>query len=199
MNHLGKIVDFKNNPETNLMLLGFPFLNLIIHLFMTVLKNFTRLAFAMLLSFTLFACSKKQQKIENEKNEAIGDLSTEAARISDSKYKIPGSDIYDRVFFEYNSDVLSVEAKSVISAQSAFLKSIKSKVTVEGHCDTRGSREYNFALGKKRADAVVKELVKNGLDAKLVKAVSYGKDRPEMEDESEKSHQLNRRSVIVLE
>jgi peptidoglycan-associated lipoprotein len=85
----------------------------------------------------------------------------------------------DRVFFGFDKHDLSPDAMSALDRQIAWLLAHPEKVIViEGHCDERGSREYNLALGERRAHEAVSYLVSKGLPESRVSAVSYGKDRP---------------------
>lgn len=105
----------------------------------------------------------------------------------------------DRVFFEYNQSELSAEARSTLDRQAAWLKKYASaNITVEGHCDERGTREYNLALGERRATAVKNYLVADGVGAGRVKTVSYGKERPAVLGSNEASWAQNRRGVTVV-
>jgi peptidoglycan-associated lipoprotein len=105
----------------------------------------------------------------------------------------------DRVFFDYDSSVLSSESQAVLDRQAAWLAQYADvKIVVEGHCDERGTREYNLALGERRANAARSYLVSKGVDAKRVSTVSYGKERPAVVGSGEESYSKNRRSVTVL-
>jgi len=105
----------------------------------------------------------------------------------------------DRVFFAYNQSDLSAEARATLDRQAAWLKKYGSvKVTVEGHCDERGTREYNLALGERRATAVKNYLVADGIPAARVKTISYGKERPAVLGNNEAAWAQNRRGVTVV-
>jgi peptidoglycan-associated lipoprotein len=117
----------------------------------------------------------------------------------------PGSDqefqqnVGDRVFFDYDSSVLSSEAQATLDKQAAWLAQYNTvNIVVEGHCDERGTREYNLALGERRSNAARNYLVSKGVDAKRVSTVSYGKERPAVVGSGEESYSKNRRSVTVL-
>ena len=107
--------------------------------------------------------------------------------------------IGDRVFFDYDSSALSAEAKATLSAQAAFLAGNPSvTITVEGHCDERGTREYNLALGERRATAARDYLVAQGVNAARIKTISYGKERPSFIGSNPYAYSKNRRAVSVI-
>jgi peptidoglycan-associated lipoprotein len=105
----------------------------------------------------------------------------------------------DRVFFAYDKSDLSAEARATLDRQAAWLKKYASaNVTVEGHCDERGTREYNLALGERRATAVKNYLVADGIGSSRVKTISYGKERPAVIGSNEAAWAQNRRGVTVV-
>ncbi|MDE3015770.1 MAG: peptidoglycan-associated lipoprotein Pal [Pseudomonadota bacterium] len=105
----------------------------------------------------------------------------------------------DRVFFALNSSALSDEAQKTLQHQAAWLKQYPGvNVTVEGHCDERGTREYNLALGERRAAAAKKYLVSEGIAAARISTISYGKERPAVIGDDEAAWSQNRRAVTVL-
>lgn len=105
----------------------------------------------------------------------------------------------DRVFFAYDSAVLSSEGQQALERQAAWLKQYATVgVTIEGHCDERGTREYNLALGERRAAAVKKYLVGLGIAANRVSTISYGKERPAVVGDDESAWSQNRRGVTVV-
>ncbi|HEU0117525.1 MAG TPA: peptidoglycan-associated lipoprotein Pal [Alphaproteobacteria bacterium] len=105
----------------------------------------------------------------------------------------------DRIFFAYNESDLSAEARATLDRQAAWLKKYGSvRVTVEGHCDERGTREYNLALGERRAAAVKNYLVADGIKTDRVKTISYGKERPAVLGSNEAAWAQNRRAVTVV-
>ena len=88
-------------------------------------------------------------------------------------------EVEDRVFFALNSFDLNNTAKAVLDGQAEWLKSESDiNIIIEGHCDERGTREYNIALGEKRANASRDYLISKGIVADRIKTVSYGKERP---------------------
>ena len=105
----------------------------------------------------------------------------------------------DRVFFEFNASDLTSEARATLDRQAAWLKKYSSiDVTIEGHCDERGTREYNLALGDRRATAAKNYLVADGISAGRVKTISYGKERPAVLGHNETAWAQNRRGVTVV-
>jgi peptidoglycan-associated lipoprotein len=105
----------------------------------------------------------------------------------------------DRVFFGYDSSVLTSEAQSTLQKQADWLQQNQEvKVVVEGHCDERGTRAYNLALGERRATAARNYLVNLGVNASRVSTVSYGKERPAVLGSTEDSWAKNRRAVTVI-
>jgi peptidoglycan-associated lipoprotein len=103
------------------------------------------------------------------------------------------------IFFDYDSYEVSAANQTALQADVAFLKSHPNmRFTVEGHCDERGSTEYNLALGENRANSVKTALVKLGIPAGSIKTISYGKERPACTEHTEACWQQNRRGHLVL-
>lgn len=104
------------------------------------------------------------------------------------------------VFFAYDKyDVLSSDA-NILSQDAAFLKAHPEiKVVIGGYCDERGSDEYNLALGQNRAAAALKALINSGVDAKRIRVVSYGKEKPFCNDNTESCWQQNRRAGFAMD
>lgn len=105
----------------------------------------------------------------------------------------------DRVFFDYDSASITDEGQRTLERQAAWLKQYSSmNITVEGHCDERGTREYNLALGERRAAAVKKYLAGLGISGSRISTISYGKERPAVIGSDESAWGQNRRGVTVL-
>ena len=105
----------------------------------------------------------------------------------------------DRVFFGFDKYDLAGEARRTLELQAAWLKKYPQyKVVVEGHADERGTREYNLALGERRANSVKDYLIALGIDPSRVETISYGKERPVALGHDEESLAKNRRSVSVI-
>jgi peptidoglycan-associated lipoprotein len=109
------------------------------------------------------------------------------------------ANVGDRVFFAFDKSDVSPEARQQLTAWVAFLKKYpQDNLTVEGHADERGTREYNIALGEKRANSVKEFLVAQGVQASRLKTVSYGKERPAVLGSNETAWAQNRRGVGVV-
>ena len=107
--------------------------------------------------------------------------------------------IGDTVLFAFDSSQLSSDAMATLDRQAAFLNAKPSyRVKIEGHADERGTREYNLALGERRASATRDYLVARGVDGSRIRIVSYGKERPAVVGSNEDAWAKNRRSVTVL-
>ncbi len=107
--------------------------------------------------------------------------------------------IGDRVLFGFDSYELTSDAKSILDNQASFLASNPSvRITIEGHCDERGTREYNLALGESRASATRDYLVAQGVNPARIKIISYGKERPAVIGSNEDAWRFNRRAVSVI-
>lgn len=105
----------------------------------------------------------------------------------------------DSVFFDFDRYEVTAEGRETLERQAEWLGRYPNLViTVEGHCDERGTREYNLALGERRAQAVKSYLVALGVDDSRVTTVSYGKERPEMVGSDDDAWAQNRRGVTVI-
>ena len=105
----------------------------------------------------------------------------------------------DRVFFDYDRSDIKAEGRQTLQRQADWLKKYANvTITVEGHCDERGTREYNLALGERRATAVKKILVALGVPANRISTISYGKERPAVVGSNEAAWAQNRRGVSVI-
>ncbi len=110
---------------------------------------------------------------------------------------VPGANATRIIYFDYDSYVIKPEFQSAIEAHARYLKEHRaSKVAVEGHTDERGGREYNLALGQKRAEAVRRALNLLGVPDTQVEAVSFGKEKPAAPGSNEDAWAKNRRDEI---
>ena len=105
----------------------------------------------------------------------------------------------DRVFFDYDRSDISPEGRLTLERQAQWLKRYPAvSVTIEGHTDERGTREYNISLGQRRAETVKNVLIALGIPASRLATISYGKERPEVPHSDEASYAQNRRAVTVV-
>jgi peptidoglycan-associated lipoprotein len=105
----------------------------------------------------------------------------------------------DRVFFAFDRSDITPEAQEILARQADWLRRYPNvTVTIEGHCDERGTREYNLALGERRAQAVKNVLVASGIPASRISTISYGKERPAVVGSSEEAYAQNRRAVTTV-
>ena len=105
----------------------------------------------------------------------------------------------DRVYFGYDKFNLKADASKTLDKQAAWLKTNPSvTVTIEGHCDERGTREYNLALGERRANSVKDYLISLGVNPARVKTISYGKERPVAVGSTNAAWAQNRRGVTKV-
>jgi peptidoglycan-associated lipoprotein len=117
----------------------------------------------------------------------------------------PGSDrdfivnVGDRVFYDFDRFNVRNDQRATLEKQAAWLKRYPQvQVTIEGHADERGTREYNLALGERRANSAKDFLVANGIAANRIRVISYGKERPVALGHDEASWAQNRRAVTVI-
>ena len=105
----------------------------------------------------------------------------------------------DTVHFATDSSDIDSEAQAILTKQAAWLQKFPNvRVTIEGHCDERGTREYNLALGDRRANSAKNFLVNAGVAASRISVISYGKERPIATGSDEESWAQNRRAVTVV-
>jgi peptidoglycan-associated lipoprotein len=105
----------------------------------------------------------------------------------------------DRVFFAYDQSTISDEGQQILQRQAQWLQRYpRASVTIEGHCDERGTREYNLALGERRAQAVKKVLVALGIPSSRIQTISYGKDRPIVVGSDEAGYAQNRVGITTV-
>jgi peptidoglycan-associated lipoprotein len=105
----------------------------------------------------------------------------------------------DRILFDTDSFAIDDQDRAVLDSQAAWLRANPAvRVTIEGHCDERGTREYNLALGDRRANAAKNYLAARGVDIARMSVISWGKERPEALGSDESAWARNRRAVTVL-
>ena len=149
------------------------------------LKNILLVLFA---AFALSACSTAKKGSNME-----GDVYTGTETV---KYLAKG--VPDRVFFATNKSSLTTKSRATLRKQATYLRKNKDlNVTIEGHADERGTREYNLALGERRANAAKDYLMTYGISGKRISVISYGKEKPINPKSSPIAWSQNRRSVTV--
>jgi peptidoglycan-associated lipoprotein len=135
------------------------------------------------------ACSSSQQ-------EAAAPATTTVTPGSVADFR---QNVGDRVFFDTDQSGIREDGRQTLTRQAEWLKKYTNyQITVEGHCDERGTREYNFALGERRANAAKQYLVAQGIPAARIRTVSLGKENPDPPGSDEGSWARNRRAVTVL-
>jgi len=104
----------------------------------------------------------------------------------------------DRVFFDFNKSSITADSAETLKRQAAWMASNPNvTVVVEGHCDERGTREYNLALGERRANAMREHLISLGVSSARIETISYGKERPAVSGSNDAAWSQNRRGVMV--
>ena len=155
---------------------------------MILRTNYRKFLVVILASVALSACAtqKKSEKI-------AGDVYSGSDTV---EYLATG--VRDRVFFASNKSTLTTASRDVLRKQAAFMRK-KGKVnfTIEGHADERGTREYNLALGERRANAAKDYLMTYGISGSRLTVISYGKERPVNSGSNPLAWSQNRRSVTV--
>lgn len=170
-------------------------------------RNF--IIFAAVIALSACSSSKKDDTIIDEQSVVERETITESPLSDiygeDLQGPAPGTqadlvvNVGDRVFFGSDRYDLSAEARSVLDAQASWLAQYPNlNVTVEGHADERGTREYNLALGDRRANSVKSYLVALGVDPRRINVVSYGKERPAVPGVNESAWAQNRRGVTKV-
>lgn len=139
--------------------------------------------------FVIAACSNDQQ--------AAAPATTTVTPGSVADFR---QNVGDRVFFDTDQSTVREDGRATLNKQAEWLKKYTNyQITVEGHCDERGTREYNLALGERRANAARQYLVAQGIPAARIKTISYGKERPDPVGSDEAAWARNRRAVTALQ
>ncbi len=157
------------------------------------IKKILLIAFAAV-ALTACATQKKVGKQVTAGAEAVkGDVYTGQETVEYLATGVP-----DRIFFATNKSVLTTAARDILRKQAAWMRKNKDvNVTVEGHADERGTREYNLALGERRANATKDYLLTYGVSGGRITVISYGKERPVNSASTPVAWSQNRRSVTV--
>jgi peptidoglycan-associated lipoprotein len=169
--------------------------------------QYRTLAILLVASIALAACGKK--KIEDLPPAAdgtgYGQDGQDAGGNGGAGQVLPGSQAdfvrsinSDRIFFETDRFNVDAEDQVILQTQAQWLARYpNTRITVEGHCDERGTRDYNLALGERRANAAKNYLVSLGIDSARIQTVSHGKERPSAAGSNEQAWAQNRRAVTI--
>ena len=156
---------------------------------MNLKTNFKKLMLVVFASFALTACAATKKSTSQLQSDVYTGTDT-------VEYLATG--VKDRVFFATNKSTLTTASRDTLRKQAAWMRK-KSDVSVvlEGHADERGTREYNLALGERRANAVKDYLMTYGISGSRISVISYGKERPVNSGSTPLAWSQNRRSVTV--
>jgi len=162
---------------------------------------------ATVLVFFIAGCATKSKDVADASGSGTASSSAEGEgtlTLTEGSGIVPGSqedlivNVGDRVYFDYDSAELDSDAQELLQHQAAWFKEHGiEQITIEGHCDERGTREYNLALGEKRAQAVKNYLSALGVFPDI-NTISYGKERPAVIGSHDGAWAQNRRSVTVV-
>ena len=154
-----------------------------------IFKNTLLLISACLL---LSACAT-QKTVTTDGSQMQGDVYTGTDTVKELAPGVP-----DRVFFATNESILTTASRATLRKQAEYLrKNSNMNIVLEGHADERGTREYNLALGERRANAAKDYLMTYGISASRISVISYGKERPVDSGSNTLAWSKNRRSVTV--
>ena len=165
---------------------------------MNLSKLYKNTFLIVLLSFVLTACATQKKVTTEDEIQKIdaqiqGDVYTGTDGV---KYLADG--VPDRVFFATNESILTTASRETLRKQAAWLRENSGEtVVIEGHADERGTREYNLALGERRANAAKDYLMTYGISSNRMSVLSYGKERPVDSGSTPLAWSINRRSVTV--
>ena len=160
------------------------------------IKKFSNLFAIMLLTSFLAACATAPTETSSSstsQSDGVGGI-----YVGTDTVEMLAIDVPDRVFFAYDSYSLAASAQATLNKQAKWLKANPSvAIAVEGHADERGTREYNLALGDRRASSVKDYLMSQGISSNRISTISYGKERPVKSGSNDTAWAQNRRSVSV--
>ncbi|MEM8798792.1 MAG: peptidoglycan-associated lipoprotein Pal [Pseudomonadota bacterium] len=180
---------------------------------MLILKRGSTIFTLIACLFLVAACARNRapeppQEVQPVQNQVtrpeIPDNTVATERLDTQRGPLSQSDLIaaagaDRVFFAFDSHTLDGESRSTLRRQAAWLRANPEvSIVVEGHCDERGTREYNIALGMRRASSVRDFLVASGVEANRVRTISYGAERPAATGSGDFVWRQNRRGVTIV-
>ena len=159
---------------------------------MTLNKIFKNIFLVLMASLILTACATTK-KVTTTAGQMQGDVYTGTDTVEYLASGVP-----DRVFFATNESILTTRSRDTLRKQATWLRENSGvNVVLEGHADERGTREYNLALGERRANAAKDYIMTYGVSASRISVISYGKERPVDSGSNPLSWSKNRRSVTV--
>jgi len=168
-----------------------------------IFKSFLRYSIILISTLFITACATVPDETASSSSSSSSS-STSGPQVIDGVYvgtdtiEMLAVDVPDRVFFAYDSFALNSNAQDTLSKQASWLKANGSvTVAIEGHADERGTREYNLALGDRRANAAKDYLMSQGISANRITTISFGKEKPVVNASNDKAWAQNRRSVTV--
>jgi peptidoglycan-associated lipoprotein len=152
----------------------------------------------LLTTFVLLMGCECSRESSTEDNGGVSVVNDESLRDAAANFIATAG---DRVFFAFDKSSISPEAEATLTRQADWLRERPSKkVLIEGHCDPKGTREYNLGLGDRRADSAARFLINHGVSGDRVRTISYGKDRPiAVQGGEEDVHRTNRVAIAVIE
>ena len=160
---------------------------------MILSKIFKNTLIVLTACLVLSACATKKEIASDITGSMQGDVYTGTDTVEYLAEGVP-----DRVFFATNESILTTASRETLRAQAAWLRKNSSiNVVLEGHADERGTREYNLALGERRANSAKDYLMTYGISSSRISVISYGKERPVDSGSNPLSWSKNRRSVTV--
>ncbi|HWI27957.1 MAG TPA: peptidoglycan-associated lipoprotein Pal [Stellaceae bacterium] len=159
------------------------------------LRSMTLLAAVLLVA----ACAGNQEKTGAATGTGGAAPASTATAVQPGSEQDLAQNVGDRVFFDLNKSDIKAEGRTTLQKQAEWLKKYPNvTVTVAGNCDDRGTREYNLALGERRAAAAKKALVALGVPANRISTISYGKERPSVVGDNEAAWAQNRNAITSV-
>ncbi len=162
---------------------------------MVLFKKISLTALALGLTVSMGACTDDEKKPEEPVQASAAE---DAAQVIDEE-PAPAAFVAEAVYFDFDDYSLRADTQENLNSLGAHLKEAAgTSVQIEGHCDERGSNEYNLALGERRANSVKNYLVQLGVEAGSLNTISYGEERPAAEGHDESAWSKNRRAEFIL-
>jgi peptidoglycan-associated lipoprotein len=146
------------------------------------------------------AAAEKARQDEIARQKALQAQQLREQQEREAKEALMNQFVYEDIYFDFDSSVIKPEAQATLKRKAEFLRANPgTKVIIEGHCDERGTPEYNLALGDRRAQAAKSFLVDLGIDTGSLTTISYGEERPVDSGHNEEAWAKNRRAHFVVE